>query len=86
MPTILDFPQEDLYTKVQNLTRQLQFSDNGRHLKCVATHPALEKSSVTMSQLDVLCKLELSRIKLGFIKIFQFKLRRSTVTSGESHR
>ncbi|KAK9720863.1 CD80-like C2-set immunoglobulin domain [Popillia japonica] len=54
MPTILDFPQEDLYTKVQNLTRQLQFSDNGRHLKCVATHPALEKSSVTMSQLDVL--------------------------------
>ncbi|KRT85239.1 Immunoglobulin, partial [Oryctes borbonicus] len=53
MPTVLDFNNGDLHTKMQNLTRQLMFSDNGRYLKCVATHPALETPSVTMRQLDV---------------------------------
>ncbi|GJQ75304.1 putative coreceptor-mediated virion attachment to host cell [Trypoxylus dichotomus] len=54
MPTVLDFTNDDLHTKIQNLTRQLMWSDNGRYLKCAATHPALETPSVTMRQLDVL--------------------------------
>lgn len=74
MPTVLDYAKEDLHTKIQNLTRQLQASDNGRHLKCVATHPALDNPTVAMRQLEVLCKsiLTLYSFPFGFywVQIF----------------
>ncbi|XP_017785393.1 PREDICTED: fasciclin-3 isoform X2 [Nicrophorus vespilloides] len=53
MPTIIDFAKEDLHSKVQNLTRTLQPSDNGKLLKCVASHPALPEESIASRQLDV---------------------------------
>lgn len=56
MPTIVDLAKEDLHSKLQNLTRVLQPSDNGKLLKCVATHPALPENNVAARQLDVKCK------------------------------
>ncbi|XP_065167922.1 fasciclin-3-like isoform X2 [Atheta coriaria] len=53
MPTIVDLAKEDLHSKLQNLTRVLQPSDNGKLLKCVATHPALPENNVAARQLDV---------------------------------
>ncbi|XP_030747489.1 fasciclin-3 isoform X2 [Sitophilus oryzae] len=40
MPAILELAKEHLLTKVQNLTRKLRASDNGKFLRCVAYHPA----------------------------------------------
>lgn len=40
MPTVIDLAKENLQSKIQNISRQLQASDNGKHLRCVASHPA----------------------------------------------
>lgn len=57
MPTVIDLAKENLQSKVQNLTRVLQASDNGKHLRCVAFHPAYpEGRAETSRQLDVKCK------------------------------
>lgn len=57
MPTVIDLAKENLQSKLQNLTRVLQPSDNGRYLKCVAYHPAYPSGSAeTKRQLDVKCK------------------------------
>ncbi|CAH1260243.1 unnamed protein product [Diabrotica balteata] len=54
MPTVIDLAKENLQSKVQNLSRVLQPSDNGRYLKCVAFHPAYPGGSAeTKRQLDV---------------------------------
>ncbi|XP_044261126.1 fasciclin-3 isoform X1 [Tribolium madens] len=54
MPTVIDLAKENLQSKVQNLTRVLQASDNGKHLRCVAFHPAYpDGRAETARQLDV---------------------------------
>ncbi|CAH0548623.1 unnamed protein product [Brassicogethes aeneus] len=54
MPTIIDLAKENLHSQVQNLTRRLQASDNGKSLRCVAYHPAYPNGrSETSRQLDV---------------------------------
>lgn len=68
MPTVVDLVKEDLQTKIQNVTRTLLPSDNGRTLKCVASHPALlGENSVAARQLDVKC--ELCRDRVSFLVI-----------------
>lgn len=60
MSTVLDIANEDLHTTIQNLTRTLLPSDNGRLLRCVASHPALlGQDSQSVRQLDVKCKFYL---------------------------
>ncbi|RZB40578.1 fasciclin-3 [Asbolus verrucosus] len=57
MPTVIDLAKENLQSKLQNLTRTLQASDNAKHLRCVAYHPAYQDGRAeTMRQLDVKCK------------------------------
>lgn len=59
MPTIMELAKENLQTKVQNMTRVLQASDNGKSLRCVAFHPAYpEGRAETSRQLDVKCKFQ----------------------------
>ncbi|KAG5875940.1 Fasciclin-3, partial [Gonioctena quinquepunctata] len=54
MATVVDFAKEDVHSKLQNLTRVLQPSDNGKYLRCVATHPAYPVGSAeTKMQLNV---------------------------------
>ncbi|XP_063927033.1 fasciclin-3 isoform X2 [Zophobas morio] len=54
MPTIMELAKENLQTKVQNMTRVLQATDNGKSLRCVAFHPAYpEGRAETSRQLDV---------------------------------
>nr|XP_022905960.1 fasciclin-3 isoform X1 [Onthophagus taurus] len=54
MPSVFDYVKEDLHTKVQNISRQLHASDHGKHLKCVATHPAMQQNTAsTMKLLNV---------------------------------
>lgn len=56
MPTIVDLAKENLQSKVQNLSRILQASDNGKFLRCVAFHPAYpDGRAETSRQLDVKC-------------------------------
>ncbi|KAJ8968414.1 hypothetical protein NQ317_002251, partial [Molorchus minor] len=45
MPTIKGFAKEDLLTKIQNFSKTLRASDNGRYLRCVAYHPAYPTGS-----------------------------------------
>ncbi|CAG9815099.1 unnamed protein product, partial [Phaedon cochleariae] len=53
-PTVIDLAKENLQSKIQNLTRVLQPSDNGKYLKCVAIHPAYPNHyAETKRQLDV---------------------------------
>lgn len=57
MPTVIDLAKENLQSKLQNLTKLLQPSDNGRYLKCVAFHPAYPGGHAeTKRELDVKCK------------------------------
>lgn len=57
MVTIVDNAKEDLYSIVQNFTRKLRGSDNGKQLRCVAVHPALSSHNNEVSrQLDIKCK------------------------------
>lgn len=57
VPTVLDVATDDLQTNIQNLTRILSASDNGRSLRCVANHPALlGQITEAVRQLDVKCK------------------------------
>ncbi|XP_049825133.1 fasciclin-3 isoform X2 [Aethina tumida] len=54
MPTVYDMAKENLQTQLQNLTRILRASDNGKMLRCVAHHPAYpDGTSEAMRQLDV---------------------------------
>lgn len=56
MPTVIDLAKENLQSKLQNLTRDLQPSDNGKFLKCVAFHPAYPGGyAETKRELDVKC-------------------------------
>lgn len=56
LPTVR-MSQDQLYSKTQNLTRQLRASDNGKSLKCVGIHPGYQNGfSSTEKQLDVKCK------------------------------
>ncbi|XP_074039691.1 fasciclin 3 isoform X2 [Leptinotarsa decemlineata] len=54
MPTVVEMAKENLQSKLQNLTKVLQPTDNGRSLKCVAFHPAYPGGrQETKRQLDV---------------------------------
>jgi hypothetical protein len=54
MASIIDIYKENLHSILQNLTRVLQASDNGKHLRCVAYHPAYPNGMAeTQRQLDV---------------------------------
>ncbi|CAH1114069.1 unnamed protein product, partial [Psylliodes chrysocephalus] len=54
MATVIEIAKENLQSKVQNLSRVLQPTDNGRYLKCVAIHPAYPGGQAeTKRQLDV---------------------------------
>lgn len=65
MPTVIDLAKENLQSKLQNLTKVLQPSDNGKNLRCVAFHPAYPGGyAETKRQLDVKCKWFLSCIKM----------------------
>lgn len=56
-PTVQDFDKEDLHSIIQNLTRVLQPSDNGKILRCVSTHPAITGNNIASRQLNVTCKV-----------------------------
>lgn len=56
MPTVLDLDKEDLHTIMQNLTRMLQPSDNGKILRCVSMHPAITGNNIASRQLNVTCE------------------------------
>ena len=63
MATIIDMAKDDVQSKVQNLTRTLQASDNGKHLTCVATHPAIPAGFLlTRRQLNVKCMYPQHRV------------------------
>ncbi|CAH1140428.1 unnamed protein product, partial [Phyllotreta striolata] len=54
MATVIEIAKEHLQSKVQNLSRILQPSDNGKFLRCVAYHPAYPGGyAETKRQLDV---------------------------------
>lgn len=40
-PEILENPKDNLFSVRQNLTREVKWSDNGKELRCVASHPIL---------------------------------------------
>lgn len=57
MPTVFDLAKENLQSKIQNLTRRLKSSDNGKLLRCVAYHPAYEGGEAQAKRrLDIKCK------------------------------
>ncbi|KAJ8965791.1 hypothetical protein NQ314_003907 [Rhamnusium bicolor] len=54
MPTVIDLAKENLQSKLQNMTRTLQATDNGKYLRCVAYHPAYPRGyAETKRQLDI---------------------------------
>ncbi|XP_060534314.1 fasciclin-3 isoform X2 [Cylas formicarius] len=54
MPTVIDLAKENLQSKIQNLTRRLRASDNGKYLRCVAYHDGYPGGiSETKRQLDI---------------------------------
>lgn len=58
MPTEMTIAKDNLHSRIQNLTRSLRASDNGRSLRCVAEHPAYPGGRAeTSRQLDIKCKL-----------------------------
>ncbi|XP_043260507.1 fasciclin-3 isoform X1 [Colletes gigas] len=52
-PTIYDTSMDDISLAVQNATRSLDWTDNGKVLRCVASHIALDKPKETTMQLIV---------------------------------
>ncbi|KOC60726.1 Fasciclin-3, partial [Habropoda laboriosa] len=52
-PTIYDSNVDDKSVAVQNASRSLDWTDNGKVLRCVATHIALDKPKETTMQLQV---------------------------------
>ncbi|KAL1502118.1 hypothetical protein ABEB36_007310 [Hypothenemus hampei] len=54
MPTVVDLAKENLQSKIQNLTRRLRATDNGKFLRCVGYHPAYpEGQAETKRRLDI---------------------------------
>lgn len=67
LPTVR-MSQDQLYSKTQNLTRQLRASDNGKSLKCVGIHPGYQNGfSSTEKQLDVKCKNSLWKVGIVLV-------------------
>lgn len=54
-------------TDTKNVTRDLQWSDNGKTIRCVANHIALDKPLETTTTLDVYCELPISRFLASHI-------------------
>ncbi|XP_053971318.1 fasciclin-3 isoform X2 [Hylaeus volcanicus] len=52
-PTIYDSNVDDISLAVQNATRSLDWTDNGKVLRCVASHIALDRPKETTMQLQV---------------------------------
>ena len=55
-PTIYDSNVDDNSLAVQNASRILDWTDNGKVLRCVASHIALDRPKETTMQLQVYCK------------------------------
>ncbi|KAJ8921152.1 hypothetical protein NQ315_013624, partial [Exocentrus adspersus] len=54
MPTDMTLAKDNLHSRIQNLTRTLRASDNGKFLRCVAEHPAYPGGKAeTRRQLDI---------------------------------
>ncbi|KAK2588433.1 hypothetical protein KPH14_004432 [Odynerus spinipes] len=52
-PIVYDSNVNDMSVAVQNASRSLDWTDNGKTLRCVATHIALEEPKITTMQLQV---------------------------------
>lgn len=57
---IYDTNVDDNSLAMQNASRSLDWTDNGKILRCVANHIALDKPKEMTTQLEVHCKLSIS--------------------------
>lgn len=71
MPTVIESVKEQLQSKLQNLTKTLTPADNGKFLKCRATHPAYPNGyAETKSQLNVKCEYSMFHLISEIILVF----------------